>query len=217
MAATLAPAIEPAVIEIGGRHDSPELPLSGSTGAQEPCLEVIEAMRRGDRAAFAALYDRTRTLVYGLALRILRDSADAEEITVDVYAQLWRNAVRFDPRRGGLRAQLVTMTRSRSIERLRSGAHRQRLRETSEPLENAMNSASAVSPEKQVLVSERQESVRAALAALPNDQRRALELAFFEGLTHSELAAHLGLPLGTVKSHIRSGMIRLRKQLAALA
>ena len=177
--------------------------------------ELVTAGPSGELLA-TALYDRTHTLVYGLAMRILRDSADAEEITVDVYTQLWRNAARFDPRRGGLQAWLVMMTRSRAIDRLRSSAYRQRLRETCGPVENAVNLPSATSPEQQALVSERQCRIRAALAALPNAQRLVLEMAFFEGLTHSELAARLGLPLRTVKSHIRSGMIRMREQLATL-
>jgi len=182
---------------------------------EEILVVRIRGCAAGDETALALLYDETSALVYGLALRILRDSAAAEEVTIDVYAQAYRQASRYDPTRGSATAWLLTMTRSRAIDRLRSKSARRR-REVS--LETLETSPALVSrPAEWLAAIEWQRPIAAALAALPAEQRQLIELAYFGGLTQSEIAATLGLPLGTVKTRIRTAMMKLRDDLALFA
>ena len=176
----------------------------------------LERIAAGDSQALAALYDESRTLVYGLTLRILANSAEAEEVTLEVYLQVWQAADSFDPSRGDPVSWLVLLARSRAIDRLRGRGHRQRQREL--PLEALVGPSvrNQDSPEESAWLGERRQIVRAALSTLPPEQRQAIELAFYLGLTHVELAAQLGLPLGTVKTHIRRGLFKLREQLSML-
>lgn len=168
-----------------------------------------------DQRAFAVLYDQSCRLVYSLILRIVRNAADAEEVTLDVYTQVWNNAQDFDGSRGTVSAWLVMLARSRAIDRLRS---RRTYQQHEAPGAEVFDCASsALSPEGQAEETERRRRVIAALQSLSADQREVLMLAFFQGLTHSELAERLDQPLGTVKTRIRTGMIKLREQLAPLA
>jgi RNA polymerase sigma-70 factor (ECF subfamily) len=172
---------------------------------------LIARLERGDSAAMSALYDGTNRLVYGLCTRILGNRADAEEVTLDVYMQAWRQAARYDASRGEPVSWLLTIAHSRAIDRLRSQAGARR---REQPLDEAASLPSLCDdPETGGAVSQRARVVRAALARISPGEREALELAFFEGLTHTEVAIHLGLPLGTVKSRIRLGLQRLRDNL----
>ena len=185
-------------------------PESRTTPADVWALQV-ERAAAGDADALARLYDGTVRLVYGLALRILRDTGGAEEITEDVYMQVWRQAARYDPARGSVVRWLLTVTRSRAIDRLRAGASQ---REHHAPLDEAGDVLdTAPGPEHAATEGERRTLVRAALARLSDDQREAIELAYFRGMSHSEIATRLGAPLGTVKTRIRLGMDRLRTSL----
>src|SRR5262245_2181618 len=171
----------------------------------------VERAASGDADGLAQLYDGTVSLVYGLALRIVRDAGGAEEITEDVYMQVWRQAARYDAARGSVVRWLLTLTRSRAIDRLRAGATQ---RERSAPLEEAADVLDTMpGPEHAVTEGERRTRVRAALARLSAEQRQAVELAYFRGMSHSEIASHVGVPLGTVKTRIRLGMDRLRASL----
>jgi len=170
----------------------------------------VRRIAAADHDALAALYDATNRLIYGMALRILENPADAEEVTLDIYTQVWRSASTFDERRGSVIAWLMTMARSRAIDRLRAGGHRSR---REEPL-MALDGAAAVRPPMQPGVGR---EVHAALKTLAPEQREAIELAYWYGYSHSELAARLGQPLGTVKTRIRTGMMKLRSQLEGLA
>lgn len=152
----------------------------------------------GDPAALADLYDLAAGLVFGLVLRILRDRAEAEDVVQEVFVQVWRQAERFDPARGSLNAWLCTIARTRALDRLRRRAARREEPEGSQP-----PAVEAPRPEDAL-------AVRAALESLPAPQREALALAYFEGLTHTEIAARLGEPLGTVKTRIRAALLRLR-------
>src|SRR5262245_33921093 len=174
---------------------------------------LIARTARGEESALAALYDSTAALVNGLAMRILGDRGAAEEVTGDVYLQVWRQAVRYDQTRGAPLAWLLTLTRTRAIDRLRSnGSQRAR----TDPLRAAIVLPStAPGPEEHSHLSQRRRFVQEALTGLPADQRQAIELAYFGGQSHSEIAATLGEPLGTVKTRIRLGMLRLRDALAA--
>jgi RNA polymerase sigma-70 factor (ECF subfamily) len=173
---------------------------------------VIERIAGGDRAALAEFYDGTAALVHGLTMRILGDRSAAEEATADTYVQVWRQADRWDAQRGAPLAWLLMLARSRAIDRLRaSGGHSER-----ETLVEAP-AAHAPSSEQEAAVSERRRLVRSALARLLPEQRRLIELAYFEGRSHTEIASSLGQPLGTVKTRIRLGMTRLRESLGAIA
>jgi RNA polymerase sigma-70 factor (ECF subfamily) len=186
--------------------------LVSSPSAAEPAT-LIARCARGDQLALARLYDATAAQVNGLALRILGDRQLAEEITGDVFLQVWSSAATYDPRRGSALAWLFTLTRSRAIDRLRAAAGERR---RTEPLEaGAERPSCEAGPEEDSSLAERRRLVRTALDALAREQREAIELAFFRGFTHTEIAALLGAPLGTVKTRIRLGMGRLRDVLTA--
>jgi RNA polymerase sigma-70 factor (ECF subfamily) len=171
-------------------------------------------MAAGDQSALATLYDTTSRLVFGLVLRILTDRATAEEVLLDIYTQVWRQAGAYDNKRGAPLAWLMTIARSRAIDRLRSGRHEQ---QSKEPLDSVGElSANTENPEEATAISERRTLVRSALESLSPEQREVIELAYYSGLSHSEIAARLGQPLGTVKTRTRLGMIKLREVLRPL-
>jgi RNA polymerase sigma-70 factor (ECF subfamily) len=185
--------------------------LAGIRSREQALAKLVEEAARGDQTALASLYEQTGPLVYGLALKILGDQFAAEDVTIDVYTQVYQQGARFDPSRGNPSAWLVTLTRSRAIDRLRMEAQR-RTRER--PLEEAMGvAAAATDPEEWSTASEVRDILRAALAALTPEQRQVIDLAYYAGLTHSEIAARLNQPLGTVKTRIRTGMMILRDHL----
>ncbi len=169
---------------------------------------LIASVADGNEAALASLYDATSPRVYGLVLRIVGDRDLAQEVTLDVYHQAWREARRFATERGSPETWLLTIARSRAIDRLRSVEPRRR-REVA-----FADSFDPAGPADEPAVSgEREEDrrqVRSAIAQLPQEQRRAIELAFFQGFTHREISERLGEPLGTVKTRVRLGMLKLR-------
>ena len=171
----------------------------------------MERSAGGDQSAFAALYDSTRHLVYTTALRILTDSSDAEEVTLDVYMQVWRAAKDYTDVRGSVGAWLVVLARCRAIDRLRSRSLRSRREEPFHEFSQFRSTDSG--PDHVTELSQRRSRIVSALATLPAEQREAIELAFFSGLTHSELAERLKQPLGTVKSRVRQAMIKIRELL----
>ena len=186
-----------------------------STAASaEADREAVARMIGGNTEGLTSLYDRHGRLVYSLALRIVRDSGDAEDVTQEVFVQAWRQADRFDTSRGSVAAWLLTVTRGRAIDLLRR--RRVRPQPTDSP---AIADSSDDAPGQDVRLewAERAGAVRAALEALPLVQRLTIELAFFEGLTHNEIAEQLEVPLGTVKSRVRQGLLRLRDLLAGAA
>jgi RNA polymerase sigma-70 factor (ECF subfamily) len=177
--------------------------------------ELVRSCAQGDQEALAALYDQSSALVYSVAHRLLSNPADAEEVTVDVYNQVWRTARNFETSRGSVTAWLVMLARSRAIDRIRSSAKRTRVES---PIIESMDlPASGIDPEEATEAGQQRLRIRAAMARLPAEQRVTVELAFFSGLSHSELAGHLGLPLGTVKTRIRSSMMKLRESLGEYA
>jgi len=151
-----------------------------------------------------------------VALRILRNPLDAEEVTLDVFLQVWRRAASFDPRRGSVATWLVLMARCRAIDRLRSLSARLKHEEPGSA-ENLNLACGMASPEKAAAGGERQRRLAEALAVLTAEQRQVIELAFFAGLTHTEVAARLRQPIGTVKTRIRLGMMKLRAAFEARA
>lgn len=175
--------------------------------------DLIRRIASGEQGALAELYDESSRFVYGLALRIIKDPCAAEEVSHDVYLQVWRQADRYQEARGDVFSWLFTLTRSRAIDRLRSaGMARRKLHA---PLEAARSLASeAGGPDEDLALSDRRKVVRAALMKLSPEQREVISIAYFQGLSHSEIAERLDLPLGTVKTRIRQGMITLRAMLA---
>ena len=178
--------------------------------AQISDVEVLHAIARGDEQALAHLYDRYRLILFGLVNRILSSREEAEDVLQEVFIQVWRRAADFDELRGRPFTWLVTVARSRAIDRLRSLAARERV-----AIASASDPAEAVSDAADdTFRSEQRGVVVSALTQLPDEQKTTLVLAYFEGLTQSEIAARLGAPLGTVKTRMRSGMIKLRELLA---
>jgi len=173
--------------------------------------EYVRRCASRDESALAALYDESSQLAYTIALRILQDEADAAEVVLDVYKQVWDTAARFDEQRGSAAAWIVILARSRAMDRRRFRAARMRTAIQVEELNNVISTAP--SPERLAMASQNSRSVMRALAAVPLEQRQALELAFFAGLSHSEIAHRLGEPLGTVKTRIRLAVGRLRELL----
>jgi RNA polymerase sigma-70 factor (ECF subfamily) len=174
-------------------------------------VELLHAVARGDEAALARLYDGYRVILFGLLMRILNRREEAEDILQDVFIQVWRRAKDFDEKRGRPFTWLVTLARSRAIDRLRLLGSRQRLAASAER-DQSDEASDALSD---TIKMAQKEIVRRALAKLPEEQRDALMLAYFEGLTQSEIATKLGAPLGTVKTRMRSAMIKLRALLGA--
>lgn len=174
-------------------------------------VAFIKRIATGDQLALTALYEATNRLVFGLILRIVIDRATAEEVLLDVYTQVWRQAALYDTNRGAPLAWIMTIARSRAIDRLRSGKHEQ---QGKEPLD-AIGELSSLgaSPEETTVSSERQRFVRSALDTLSPEQREVIELAYYSGLSHSEIALKLNQPLGTVKTRTRLGMMKLRDML----
>jgi RNA polymerase sigma-70 factor, ECF subfamily len=172
--------------------------------------ELLHAMARGDEQALAAIYDRYRLILFGLILRILHDRQEAEDVLQEAFLQVWRKAADFDESRGRVFTWLVTIARSRALDRLRVLSSRARL--TDEVMAHASSEAAGDAAED-ALKSQQGTIVRQALAELPEGQRRALFLAYFEGLTQTEISDRLGEPLGTVKTRMRSGLMKLRKLL----
>jgi len=167
----------------------------------------------GDAQALGSLYDETAAMLQGLALRIVVNPADAEEVLLDVFNQVWRRAKTFDPARGSVWRWLTVMTRSRGLDRLRAGAAR-REREQATLTDDWEVKSEEPLPDECSMFQQQQIRVRRAVAALPREQREALELAYFKGLTHSEIAEALSVPLGTIKTRIRMAMEKLRVALA---
>lgn len=177
-------------------------------------IDLIHKMSEGDQAALAELYDQSNRLVFGLAFKIVNDRGAAEEITLDTYHQVWRQAQNFDPERGKPSSWILTIARNRAIDRLRSTMLTKQ-RQT--PLEDVTPFLVVDgSPEDSASINERQKLVRAALSQLKPDQRELIEIAFFAGQTHQEISDKLNLPLGTVKTRIRTGMLKLRELLVEL-
>jgi RNA polymerase sigma-70 factor, ECF subfamily len=172
-------------------------------------VNLLHAIAQRDEAALASLYDRYRLILFGLLVRILGSREEAEDILQEVFIQVWRRAADFDEQRGKPFTWLVTLARSRAIDRLRQHGARERLANAS--AQEAPPEASDAAQD--VFRAEQKEIVAGALGQLPEEQRQTLLLAYFEGLTQTEIASRLGAPLGTVKTRMRSGMIKLRELL----
>jgi RNA polymerase sigma-70 factor, ECF subfamily len=178
-----------------------------------PDATLVHRLLQKDVSAFEQLYDRHSHPIYSLVLRILQQAGTAEEVVQDVFLQLWRNAAQYDVSRGPFVPWLFTLARNRALDTLRLKSERQRRRE--DQTEELPPIASVPRYEQQLDEKRRAEKVRALMVSLSPQQKKAIELAYFEGLSHSEIAAALKEPLGTVKSWIRNGLLRLKEELQA--
>ena len=179
-----------------------------SAGASEETSALITRIAAGDRDAFSRFYDLLAPTAFGLIRRVLRDPEAAAEVLQEVFWQVWREAPRYDPKRGSPEAWLVMRAKTRAIDRLRS--IRRRDRTFVAPVDESVAQRNDGPAENPAVVAEDRGLVQMALAQLPEPKRRVIELAFFEGLTQSEIATRLGEPLGTVKTRARLGLERLR-------
>jgi len=176
-------------------------------GAGPELAELLQRSARGDRSAFAALYDATAARVHGLALRVVRDPAQAEEVTQEAFLEIWRTASRYDVSRGSAVSWLLTIAHRKAVDRVRSAEASSRRESTYHHRNQTVDHDTTADAATASLEARR---VRAALGALTDVQREAIELAYFGGYTHTEVATLLDLPVGTAKTRIRDGLIRLR-------
>lgn len=174
-----------------------------------PDSALVERIMAGDEGALAALYDRYAGMLFAMLVRILRDTSAAEEVLQDLFLQLWRGASRFDASRGSLAAWLLVIGRNRALSRLRGKGRHETLADSEEFSIEAVPSSGNL--EDEVARMQLMERLRGAMAALPQEQREAVELAYFEGMTQTEIAARVGCPLGTVKSRVRAAMQTLKQ------
>src|SRR5271165_5376218 len=179
---------------------------SRSRGEAADEMRLIARIRVGEQQAMSELYDRYSKVVYAVALRVLQDAAAAEDVLQDIFLQLWRNPDAFDASRGSLAAWLAVISRHRAIDRLR----KRRPEVDIEECVIAGGPDLSDEAERGLIV----EKVRSVLAEMSPNQRNALELAYFQGLTHTEIAEKTGEPLGTIKTRIRTGLQQLRAKLA---
>jgi RNA polymerase sigma-70 factor, ECF subfamily len=185
-------------------RQSPEVP---------PDAALVQRLLRRDVGAFEQLYERHSRIVYSLVLRILRQGSTAEEVVQDIFLQVWRNSAQYDANRGPFIPWLLTLARNRALDHLRLKSERQRRRE--DQAEVLPQAAAAPQFEQALDEKRRAERVRSLITSLPLQQRRAIELAYFDGMSHSEIATALQEPLGTVKSWIRNALLRMKEELRA--
>lgn len=173
-------------------------------------LDLLRALKAGQVTALSTLYDRYARLVYGLALRMLSNPEEAEDLTQEVFLTLWHRDA-YNPARGSLSSYLTTLTRSRAIDRLRARSTRVRFLQRWSGM--VRSESGGATPLDQASIHERSQRLREALAQLPDNERQVLEIAYYEGLSQSEIAKRLDTPLGTVKTRSRQGLLRLRQTL----
>lgn len=180
--------------------------------------DLVAAAAGGDERAIASLYDRYGGVMYAVAYRIVGQRADAEEVVIEAFAQVWREATRFDPTRGSVAGWLTMIARSRALDVVRARARRERI--TAAAAADRPGVSPGMSDRRPDALgalddAERRDRIGEALATLSPPQRQAIELAYFEGLSQSEIAARLQEPLGTIKTRVRLGMQKLRESLRA--
>lgn len=193
-------------------HAPGAVPMADADG------ELLRRMAAGDESALGTLYDRWSPLVHSVVARIVGDADDAEELVEEAFLQAWRQAGRYEGTRGGVSTWLVVIARSRALDRVRLAGHRRAA--AAEPLENAESAGSLLpdthTPLAAAEIAETRQIVHAALEKLPPDQRETLEMAYFKGMSQSEIAEATGQPLGTVKTRCRLGLQKLREALSVL-
>jgi RNA polymerase sigma-70 factor (ECF subfamily) len=184
-------------------HSNPDPQLSKPLSDRD----LVNRLAAGDTSALATLYDRYSAMVYTLALKMLTNSAEAEDLTQEVFVNFWQRQ-QYNPDRGSVGSYLATYTRSRALDRLRISSGRATILQRFQRITAA--SSKSPNPLDHATQQEQRQYLRAALDQLPSAEREVLEIAYFQGLSQSEISAQLGIPLGTVKSRCRQGLLRLR-------
>jgi RNA polymerase sigma-70 factor (ECF subfamily) len=177
---------------------------------------LIERVRTGDRTAFMAFYDRFAPLLFSVAARVLGDRKEAEDVLQEIMLVVWKKSGEYDPELGSLSSWAVALTRNKALDRLRARTRRLRLIEEVAIMAEEADGSSTPSANEVIHGRERADLLHTAMKDLPQDQRMAIELAFFTGLSQSDIAQRLQQPLGTIKARIRRGMLRLREQLGGV-
>jgi RNA polymerase sigma-70 factor (ECF subfamily) len=190
-------------------HEQPERGAMTAPMQRVPDSALVERIMAGDEGALEALYDRYAGMLFAMLVRILRDTGAAEEVLQDLFLQLWRGASRFDASRGSLAAWLLVIGRNRALSRLRGKERREILADSEEFSIEAVPSSGNL--ENEAARAQLMQRLRGAMANLPPEQREAVELAYFEGMTQTEIAARTKCPLGTVKSRVRAAMQTLKQ------
>jgi RNA polymerase sigma-70 factor, ECF subfamily len=198
---------KPAVVTLG---DLLYADKTQSIIPEQDWIALVRSIAQGDRGALHALYQRSHRVVFTLIMRISQNRETAEELTLDVFHDVWRRASTYDPANGSVLGWVMNQARSRAIDRLRFEQHKRRV--NPHPGET-VSAAAPEGPHESLELRQQASRLRAALAALTPAERQAIEVAFFSELTYAEVAARLGEPLGTVKTRIRSGLQKLRKSL----
>jgi RNA polymerase sigma-70 factor (ECF subfamily) len=188
---------------------------SADTGKNQDDFDLMRRIAERDCDAIAALYERYARLVFSLGLRMLRDRGDAEDFLTDIFWEVWNRADRYNASRGAPVTYLMTLARSRAIDRQRSAGNRGKalLDSGDPPTDASVPAGKGDDPAESAQLEERRKIMRAALGRLDAAQREAIEMSFYDGMSHSEIAAKLSKPLGTIKTYIRQGIIRLRESL----
>ncbi len=179
-------------------------------GAEATPDELLGRVADGDRAAFAELYDQTGARVLGLIKRLLKDHSQSEEVTQEVFLEIWQTATRFDPAKGSASSWMLTMAHRRAVDRVRA-SQSSRDRDTKIGIRDFETSYDSVTEQVEIRIEH--ERVERALGRLTELQRQAVQLAYYGGYTHNEVSQMLHVPIGTVKTRLRDGMIRLRDEL----
>jgi RNA polymerase sigma-70 factor, ECF subfamily len=200
------------------RPDGDFLYLTNPVNEQENRERDVELLRHiaaGDRAAFAEFYDRHSTLMYSVAFKILNDASESEDVLQEVFLQIWEKSKSFDPKLGKAASWAVILVRNKAIDRIRASQRRSRLAEEA-GTESAIANEVSETVNENLHGHENAKLIQTAIVDLPAEQRQAIELAYFSGLTQNEISEKLNTPLGTVKARIRRGLLKLRDQLEGL-
>ncbi len=186
------------------------------SGAEDRDALLLQKAADGDADAFAAFYDRHSVLMYSVAMRILGDPSEAKDVLQESCIQIWEKASKFDPKLGKASSWAAILVRNRAVDRIRSLQRRQRLSEEA-AMESSLEPAPGKSANDVLYKQEKAALIGSAIMELPQDQRQAIDLAYFKGLTHHQIAEKLQEPLGTIKARIRRGLLRMRDKLEGLS
>jgi RNA polymerase sigma-70 factor (ECF subfamily) len=210
---------EPVLRFFAGRQAGQFVPLTKTVDqpeAQDRDVELLRQIASGDRPAFAEFYDRYSTLMYSVAFKILNDAGEAEDVLQEAFLQIWEKAGKFDPKLGKASSWAAVLARNKAVDKIRASQRRSRLADEA-------GTAHAIAEETAATVNdslhghEQAKLIQSAIVGLPGEQRQAIELAYFSGLTQDEISKKLNTPLGTIKARIRRGLLKLRDQLEGLS
>ncbi|HEY0793817.1 MAG TPA: sigma-70 family RNA polymerase sigma factor [Chthoniobacterales bacterium] len=208
-------AIRKGSSRVSGERKTSERMASDTSIDQQLEIELLKQVGQGNRKSFEELYDRFSGVLFSAALQILNDQREAEDVLQDVFIQIWDKAQLYNAERGKPLTWAMTLTRNKAIDRLRSAQRRYRLQDQVEKETTVLTQVLARDSSEEVDALEKSRIIRAAVLQLSLEQREAIELAFFSGLTQNEIAQELNQPLGTVKARIRRGMLKLKELIAS--